>query len=56
MINITPPPITEEALVIWTLLAALGGGVIGCILTLLRRGNRAVRPTRPSNLHPRPGA
>jgi len=37
---IAPPPITDETLVIWTLLAALGGGVIGCILTLIRRGRR----------------
>jgi len=43
---------TDETLVIWTLLAALGGGVIGCILTLLRRGHRAVRPTRPATLAP----
>jgi len=37
---IAPPPITDEMLVIWPLLAALGGGVIGCILTLIRRGPR----------------
>jgi hypothetical protein len=32
------PPISEDGFIIAILLAALGGGVIGCILTLIRRG------------------
>jgi hypothetical protein len=36
---LAPPPISEDGFIVAIILAVLAGGVIGCILVLLRRNN-----------------